>query len=257
MSYPRICAHRGFNTVAPENSLPAYGAAISLGADEIEFDLWSTTDGVLVSSHDPTLERTSNGTGKIYEHSYEELLKLDFGKNYGVKYGKGYEGMKVLTFEEILRKFAGRVIMNIHVKIWDAGFENEMIPEIVGLLRKYDCEKHAYFMSSNHGALRRAKEYAPEIGICAGCPRTATAIDLVNMAIELGADKLQFYRPYAEPTEESVKLAHAHGIRCNVCETDYPELANGFLDMGIDTVMTNDFLCVYNAIKDRLHKGDK
>ena len=42
MPYPRICAHRGFNTVAPENSLPAWGAAIALGADEIEFDLWET-----------------------------------------------------------------------------------------------------------------------------------------------------------------------------------------------------------------------
>ena len=49
MSYPRLCAHRGFNTVAPENSMPAFGAAVALGAEEIEFDIWSTKDGVLVS----------------------------------------------------------------------------------------------------------------------------------------------------------------------------------------------------------------
>ena len=118
MPYPRLCAHRGFNTVAPENSLAAFGAAVALGAEEIEFDIWSTTDGVLVSSHDSTLERISNGTGKIYEHTYEQLLTLDFG----VKYGEKFKGLKICTFEEILQKFAGRVIMNIHVKIWDADF---------------------------------------------------------------------------------------------------------------------------------------
>ena len=253
MKYPRICAHRGFNTVAPENSLPAYGAAISLGADEIEFDLWSTTDGVLVSSHDATLERTSNGKGYIYDHSFAELQRLDFGVNYGVKYGKGYEGLGILTFEDILKKFAGRTVMNIHVKIWDRGFADEKIPEIVGLLRKYDCASHAYFMSSNADALVRAREYAPEIAICMGCNGKIDPIDLVKKAIGIGAKKLQFYRPAAEPTQESIRLAHEHGIRCNVCETDDPALANKFIDMGIDTVMTNDFLCVYNAIKDRLH----
>ncbi|MBQ8250067.1 MAG: hypothetical protein IJY93_09370 [Clostridia bacterium] len=112
MPYPRLCAHRGFNTVAPENSMPAFGAAVSLGAEEIEFDLWSTKDRVLVSCHDSTLERVSDGSGKIYEHTYEELLALDFG----VKHGEKFSGLGITTFEEILKKFAGRVIMNIHVK---------------------------------------------------------------------------------------------------------------------------------------------
>ena len=44
MPYPRVCAHRGFNTVAPENSLPAFGAAVAMGAEEIEFDLWFTKE---------------------------------------------------------------------------------------------------------------------------------------------------------------------------------------------------------------------
>ena len=65
MKYPRLCAHRGFNTVAPENTMPAFGAAVALGADEIEFDVWETKDGVLVSAHDETLERVSDGVGKI------------------------------------------------------------------------------------------------------------------------------------------------------------------------------------------------
>ena len=79
MKYPRICAHRGFSTIAPENSMPAFGAAVAMGAEEIEFDLWSTKDGVLVSCHDSTLDRVSDGHGKICDHTYAELLELDFG----------------------------------------------------------------------------------------------------------------------------------------------------------------------------------
>ena len=67
MPYPRICAHRGFCQIAPENTLPAFGAAIALGADEIGLDVWQTRDGVPVVMHDPTLDRVSNGTGKIME----------------------------------------------------------------------------------------------------------------------------------------------------------------------------------------------
>ena len=79
MPYPRICAHRGFNTVAPENSLPAFGAAIAMGADEIEFDVRFTADGVPVSIHDPSLDRVSNGTGLVEEKTFAELEQLDFG----------------------------------------------------------------------------------------------------------------------------------------------------------------------------------
>ena len=110
--YPRICAHRGFNTIAPENSMPAFGAAIAMGADEIEFDLWWTKDGEIVSIHDPVLDRVSDGSGFVYEHTYSELLQYDFG----VKTGPEFKGLRILRFEDILEKLACRTIMNIHLK---------------------------------------------------------------------------------------------------------------------------------------------
>ncbi|MBR6683820.1 MAG: hypothetical protein IKL38_05705, partial [Firmicutes bacterium] len=112
MPYPRICAHRGFNTIAPENSMPAFGAAVAMGAEEIEFDLWVTKDGEIVSCHDKRLDRVSTGTGNIYDYTYEELLAFDFG----VKYSEEFKGLKILKFEEILQKFACHTIMNIHIK---------------------------------------------------------------------------------------------------------------------------------------------
>jgi len=245
MTYPRLCAHRGFSRALPENTMPAFGAAVALGAEEIEFDLWATTDGVLVSCHDPVLERVSNGSGKIYEHSYEELLKLDFGE----KQNADFKGLQIATFEEILKKFAGRVIMNIHVKIWDMDFERDMLPEIVALIRAYDCEKHVYFMTTSDRMIRKAMAYAPDIACCVGWDGNKDPMSMVDRAIALGAYKVQLFKPYFN--EESVKKAHAHGILCNVFYADDPEEALSYFEMGIDTVLTNNYLEVYHAIKDR------
>ena len=248
MPYPRLCAHRGFNTVAPENSLPALGAAVALGAQEIEFDVWSTKDGVLVCSHDSMLDRVSNGSGKIYDHTYEELLQLDFG----AKYGEKFAGLTIPTFEEVLQKFAGRVIMNIHVKIWNGKHEKLMIEEIVALVRKYDCEKHIYFMTSNDSIIRRVMEYAPDLRVCVGWDKNPDPMSIVDRAIALGAYKVQLFKPYFN--RETVDKAHAHGILCNVFWADDPEEARRYLDMGIDCILTNDYLSIYNAVKDKLPK---
>ena len=244
MKYPRLCAHRGFNAVAPENSMAAFGAAVALGAEEIEFDIWSTKDGVLVSCHDETLERVSTGTGKICDHTYEELLNFDFG----VKKGEKFRGMKIPTFEEVLRKFAGRVIMNIHVKIWDYEHENPMVEEIVALIRKYDCERHVYFMTTSDKIIRRVMKYAPDFKVCVGWNGNKDPMSIVDRAIELGAYKVQLFKPYFN--QASVDKAHANGIRCNVFWADDPDEARRYFEMGIDTVLTNDYLAVYNRASD-------
>jgi glycerophosphoryl diester phosphodiesterase len=198
----------------------------------------------LVSCHDSTLDRVSNGSGKIFEHTYAELLELDFG----VKHGEKFKGLKIPTFEEILQKFAGQVIMNIHVKIWDKKFPDPMIEQIVALIRKYDCEKHVYFMTTNDNIIRRVMEYAPDIHVCVGWDGNKDPMSMVDRAIELGAYKVQLFKPYFN--EETVKKAHAHGILCNVFWADDPEEAKKYFRMGIDTVLTNDYLPVYNAVKE-------
>ena len=243
MKYPRVCAHRGFNSIAPENSMPAFGAAVALGAEEIEFDVWSTKDGVLVSCHDETLERVSDGKGKICEHTYEELLKYDFG----IKCGEKFKGLKIPTFEEILRKFAGRVIMNIHVKIWDAKYDNPMIEEIVELVRKYDAQKHIYFMTTNDSIIKRVMQYAPDLKCCVGWDGNEDPISIVDRAIALNAYKVQLFKPYFN--KEAIDKAHAHGILCNVFWSDDIEETKQFIDMGIDTILTNDYNLISQVVK--------
>ena len=237
MPYPRVCAHRGFNTIAPENSMPAFGAAVALGAEEIEFDLWMTSDGVIVSIHDPTLDRVSTGTGKVWEHTYEELLQYDFG----CKHGEEFAGLKILTFEEILKKFSCHVVMNIHIKTQDNinPCDEEMLKKILQLIDKYDCKKYCYFMSGNDIVHSQLKALDPDVLCCMGGGDREKRWQIVERAIAAGCQKVQLFKPYFN--QEMIDKAHAHGIRCNVFWSDDPEETRQFLDMGIDTILTNDY----------------
>ena len=249
--YPRVCAHRGFSTVAPENSMPSFGAAVAMGADEIEFDIWETLDGEIVSCHDATLDRVSDGTGRIYEHTYEEVLSLDFGS----KFSEKFEKLRILRFEDILKKFSCHVIMNIHIKTKDSvcEFKRETLEKIISLVRKYDCERYVYFMCGNDNVLRMLQEMCPDICRCCGAGRQPW--EIVDRAIRYGCKKVQLFKPNFN--REMIEKAHENGILCNVFWSDDPCEAIEFLDMGIDTILTNDFNIVNNAVKEYIRNGER
>ena len=235
MPYPRVCAHRGFSTVAPENSMPAFGAAVAMGAQEIEFDLWWTKDGEIVSIHDSKLQRVSDGTGYVVEHTLAELKALDFGS----KFGPAFAGLRILTFEEILKKFSCQTVMNIHLKTLHNTDEYDpaILAKIVKLIHDYDCEKYVYFMSGNDNLLALARKMAPHIPCCVGGGDAPWA--MVERAISLGCSKIQLFKPYFD--QAMIDKAHTHGIRCNVFWSDDPAETEEFLRMGIDTILTNDY----------------
>lgn len=125
-----------------------------------------------------------------------------------------------------------------------------MLCEIVALIRKYDCVKHVYFMTANDDMIRKAQAYAPEIPCCVGWDGNEDKMSMVERAIALGAPKIQLFKPHFNA--ETVKYAHENGILCNVFWSDDPEEALEFFRMGIDTVLTNDYLRIYNAVKDEV-----
>ena len=245
LSYPRVCAHRGFSVIAPENSMAAFGAAIALGAEEIEFDLWPTSDGEIVSIHDRSLDRVSDGTGLVTDSTFEELQQFDFGS----KFGEKFKGLKIIKFEDILRKFSGQVIMNIHVKPLtydDTPYPEDIMKKIVKLLKEYGAEQHAYFMLETDVQIKQFKNYAPEIPICVG-HLFDRPYEIVDRAIEFGCEKVQLFKPYFN--KEMIDKAHENGIICNVFFSDDVNETKEFLDSGIDTILTNDFNLVSQAVK--------
>ena len=235
MPYPRLCAHRGYSAAMPENSMPSLAAAISLGAEEVEYDLRASKDGVLVSIHDPCLDRVSNGHGAVEEHTFKELRQLDFCAGH-----ERFAGLTIPTFEEVLQKFASHVVMNIHVKLWEGDDPTAHMDEILGLVEQYDCAHHVYFASNSADACRAVKSRDPSLAYCLIWNGKESGMELVERAIAAGADKVQFQSGFVDA--ECVRRAHENGIRCNLFYADDPDEARACRAMGIDTILTNEYL---------------
>jgi glycerophosphoryl diester phosphodiesterase len=106
-----VIAHRGNSMHAPEDTMESLRQGMSLGADGLEFDVRLSADGVPVLMHDPTLERTTDGTGPVAERTLAELRSLDAGYRFTRDGGRTYpyrgRGIQIPTLDEALEAFPG------------------------------------------------------------------------------------------------------------------------------------------------------
>ena len=235
LKFPRICAHRGWSKSLPENTISAFGAAIALGAQEIEMDIRFTADGVPVVSHDPVLERVSNGSGLVENHTLAELKALDFGSHQAPQFA----GIKIATFEEVLAKFARHIIINLHLKSVDESriYPEEQMQKIIELLTRYDQLEHVYFMGSAD-VQECAIKLAPQIPRCmANYPDPEKVLE---NALKFNCSKIQYFN--CELHDGVIQRTHELGIKCNLFFCDEPDKARDYFNDGIDCILTNDCL---------------
>jgi glycerophosphoryl diester phosphodiesterase len=155
---PLILAHRGACRVAPENTLPAFQAAIDLGADGVELDVQYSSDGKLVIFHNPTLEATTDGEGRITSHTFDELRSLDAGS----KFDSRFAGTRIPTLDEVLDLLKGKLLVNVEIKSLDPGTVG-LGADIVRVVRAHGMADQVMLSSFNPFALRRARQVGPEI----------------------------------------------------------------------------------------------
>lgn len=98
MARPHRVAHRGYSAVAPENTLPALAAGVLAGATLIEFDVRTTADGVPVVIHDRTVDRTTDGSGHVWELTLDEISALDAGS----WFSPAYAGLRIPLLHEVI-----------------------------------------------------------------------------------------------------------------------------------------------------------
>ena len=139
----KVINHRGFNFQAPENTLAAFKLSIENGYRYIETDVQFTSDNIPVLIHDETIDRTSNGTGKVNDFTYTELLNYDFGSWFDSK----FTGTKIPTLEEFLIfcKYTG---VHPYIELKYGGMTNENIISLINMVKKYGMLKHCTFVSS-------------------------------------------------------------------------------------------------------------
>ena len=108
-----VAAHRGVSETYPENTMEAFRAAVDVGVDQIETDVRITKDGELVLIHDATVDRTTNGVGKVCDLTLAELKSLDAG----IKKGEQFKGAKIPTLRELLELVKDHPTMTLDIEL--------------------------------------------------------------------------------------------------------------------------------------------
>ena len=147
---PLISAHRGGNTLAPENTLDAYEAALALGVDFLEVDVRESKDHVLVANHDDTVDRTSNGTGAVADKTLAELQALNVA-DYAPWKGGPFDPSHMAKLEDILalaRKAGAGLELDIEI--------GNRHTEIATMVAQHDETKYSIFNSQNPDTLKSA-----------------------------------------------------------------------------------------------------
>jgi glycerophosphoryl diester phosphodiesterase len=160
---PLIIAHRGDSAHVPENTLASFAAALELGADLVEFDVQLTKDGAVVVIHDATVNRTTEGRGRVHDMTLAEIRALSAG--YPSRFGSNYRGERVPTLGEALTLLKDRARVMVEIKPdsvtedAEGGIEARAIAEV----RKAGMEKDVALLSFSRRALLRCRKLAPEI----------------------------------------------------------------------------------------------
>lgn len=135
-----LIAHRGASAIAPERALASYQLAMDMGADFIEIDLQMTKDGVLVAFHDDTVDRTTDGSGKVAEMDLADIKELDAGSWFNAekpdRAKDEYVGIQVPTLEEIFTAFGDSA--NYYIETKQPDESEEMEENLLELLDQFE-----------------------------------------------------------------------------------------------------------------------
>lgn len=231
--YPRLCAHRGAGTLAPENTLAAFRLGHSHGYRMAEFDVKLSADGVAFLLHDATLDRTTNAKGRADALTWRELSLLDAG----AWHSPAYAGEPLATLAGVARWCrANDMAVNIEIKP-TPGRERET-GAAVGLDAKTlwaGADVAPLLSSFSDAALDAAREAAPEL------PRAWLGEELPGdwreRVMRLGCIALDLKHTLL--TQERVDEIHTAGLRVATWTVNDPARAQQLIAWGVDTVITD------------------
>lgn len=225
-----VIAHRGASGEAPENTAAAFRLAVELGADMVELDVWLTADGHPVVMHDPAVDRTTDGHGRVEDLTLAQVKQLDAGSWFGA----AWRGEQVPTFAEALAAIPPTVGLNVHLKHLlpeERGVERAIAP----LLAPRLGQAPIYLMCDHEESIHRFRRLLPAADCGPLFPGTWR--EWLPRAVKLGLPVCQPNRQDLCP--ELIAAAHDRGMRVNVFWADTAEDMRAFIALGIDGLLTN------------------
>ncbi|KGF05521.1 glycerophosphoryl diester phosphodiesterase [Arcanobacterium sp. S3PF19] len=231
-----LMAHRGLNTLAPENTFSAFRAALDNGINWIETDVDALGDGTPIIIHDTALDRTTNRFGSYYDLNASDLPQLDAGSWFSPKFA----GEPVPTLRGLIRFMNEKELnANIEIKSNEQGKKEtlRLIDNIISELEELSPSRKVIVSSFNHVLLHIFKQRAPKLPV--GCLyETAALYDDWKSVLELvGAD-------YIHPEDDfltawRVEKIHRAGFGINAWTVDSPGRANQLANWGVDGIISN------------------
>lgn len=224
---PAIIAHRGAAGRAPENTLAGVEAGLMSGSQFIEIDVQRTVDGVLVLMHDATVDRTTDGAGRVSEMSYQEIARLDAGS----WYSDGFAGEKVPRLDEVFELVSG----------WSGTLVVELkypdnYPGIAAdLAEMFDrfSETSVSVVSFDHDWLPELRRHAPLV------PLARLWVYPTDLSRPDGIVRIGVFWPSVIADPSLVRRARASGMETWVYTADHPALKWFLTWQGVDGITTN------------------
>ncbi len=220
-----IFAHRGASAIEPENTLAAFKAACMANSDGIEFDIHQV-DGKLMVIHDRYLERTTSGTGRVTDHSFDQLRQLDAGN-----------GEVIPTLDEVLAVIANQGVINIELK-------GIAINDLPLLFQYLDDAKDALNLpvkqlllsSFNHKLLQEIYQQRPEFSL--GALIESLPVTNAEFAQQLNANSANIVIDCVN--QEFVDDAHQRGLKVYVYTVDKLCDIKKLKAIGVDGIFVNN-----------------
>lgn len=222
-----VVGHRGYPARAPENTLASFECAVEAGAQMVETDLRVTRDGVIVLVHDETLERTTNGSGRVDAYTWRELQELDAG------------GGRIPSLVQALDAVAVPLMLDYEAQA--------VIEPLLRVLADEEVRRRVVMVGGNAEGHRALCARYPDlvVGLTVDWPVGADALD---RARSVGARYIN--PPYPALTAEWVARSRAAGLSISTWTVDGPADMDRVLGLGVDLMIT-DYPDVACARRDR------
>jgi glycerophosphoryl diester phosphodiesterase len=243
---PLFFAHRGGSLLRPENTMVAFEHGMSFGADALELDIQQTRDGELVVIHDPTLDRTTSGSGPVASFSLDEVRAFDAGYHFTLDGGATFpyrgQGITVLTLRQVFERFPDTRI-NIDLK--------ESTPDrearLWALIQEFAAEDRICAGCFTHAALVRFRRLTGGRVATSASPREVRsfvlgAVSHMTSWLRPAYDALQVPDTYGSVrivSRTTVEAAHRLGIDIHVWTVDVRNHMEALLALGVDGLMTD------------------
>ncbi|UCE86225.1 MAG: glycerophosphodiester phosphodiesterase [Deltaproteobacteria bacterium] len=247
VSLPIPIGHRGAAGEAPENTLVSFERAVAEGAAILESDVHVTRDGEIVLLHDDTVDRTTDGHGRLLGLTLAEVKRLDAGYRFSADGGRSHPfrggGVRIPTLDEAFAALP-EARFNLEIKETDAG----AIERVVGIVAEAGRAPTTLLTAASDPTMAALRAELRATGVAAALgASTGDVLGFVRGAVEGGeppSDSMALQIPPSfggDPlvTRELVAYAHRHGVQVHVWTiNDRDEMAR-LLDLGVDGIISD------------------